>query len=92
MIVGLTEPLVQKVFTFLTPENLRELSLVNQSVNQQTYGILTELWEKDLRAQYQEYWDSTGVDPEAAFGSISEHVAGRQMVRAGLGWETGVLG
>lgn len=92
MIVGLTEPLVLKVFTFLAPENLRELSLVNRSINQQAYGILTELWKKDLERQYQEYWESTGVDPESSFGPISDHVESRQMARSILEWSSGNVG
>jgi len=72
MVDQLLDSIVQKICDFLPAAEAGEFSVVEKRLRTLTLPRLEECFREFLRRSCRDYYESTGVDPEVAFGPISE--------------------
>jgi hypothetical protein len=72
MVDQLPDLIIQKICDFLPETEIKNLSVSENRFHNLSYPHREEYCRQFLRGIYREYFEQTGVDPEIAFGPISE--------------------
>ena len=73
MVDQLPDLIIQKICDFLSEAEIKEISVSEKRVHKLSHPHREEYYRQFLRGSYREYFEQTGVDPEKAFGPISDH-------------------
>ena len=73
MVDQLPDSIIQKICDFLPEAEIGYISVSETRVYKLSYPHREGYCRQFLRGIYRDYFEQTGVDPEMAFGPISEH-------------------